>query len=694
MDVDVKGIKSIDIENDNGKLNADKPFYPFTTIPLKRSKFYINYPELVKKNWTDLKINIDWKNTPENASNAAFPPFVNLYYAYRTGDLPSYTASSFMLKYEVNDLLETREVTKEINDKLKPDSGIRTNLPSYKYEGKAINPPSDLIIKSDSDFMADVEIFSNEKWIPVQTGFSLFTPDDKAYKAVLNVVKDNYIVDGNGLIRLSLNQTFLHEMFPRIYAKAINDTTKLIPNEPYTPIIDSIELSYTASSTAQLSKTLNDYQNTPLRIFHEHPFGQTEEHKYLKAQNGIIENDKIATYLVPNYCEGGELLIGLKGANTLQQVSLLVQVNEGSENPDSDSFVGNEKVEWSVLCNNEWMSLDSSHMISNETDNFLKSGLIQFSIPGEATNNNTLLEPNLFWIKAKMYRKYDVVCKAFSITAQAVLAEFHNNGNNLAHLENGLTAKTISKLIKRIPEVKSISQPYSSFDGVPKETDEVYYRRVSERLRHKNRAITIWDYENIILQQFPYIHKVKCLSHSKENEFLKPGEVLIVVIPDIINKNVFDIYQPRVSRAKLNSIMEYINKLNSLHVETVVINPDYEVVTVELKVKFLKGYDESYYKKVLNTDIIKLLSPWAFEKTASINFGVELHKSIVIKYVEELSYVDYVQDVELFVDGVKHNSGIAPSSPKAILVSSKQHILSTNISQCINPTEPKVPCQN
>jgi diaminopimelate epimerase len=53
-------------------------------------------------------------------------------------------------------------------------------------------------------------------------------------------------------------------------------------------------------------------------------------------------------------------------------------------------------------------------------------------------------------------------------------------------------------------------------------------------LRHKNRAITIWDYEHIILQKFPEIHKVKCLNHSKTeikndkevNSFLSPGNVM------------------------------------------------------------------------------------------------------------------------------------------------------------------------
>ena len=39
-------------------------------------------------------------------------------------------------------------------------------------------------------------------------------------------------------------------------------------------------------------------------------------------------------------------------------------------------------------------------------------------------------------------------------------------------------------------------------------------KRISERLRHKGRAITRFDYERITLEQFPEIWKVKCINHT------------------------------------------------------------------------------------------------------------------------------------------------------------------------------------
>ena len=62
--VEVKDVKSLLLESDNGLLNAAKPFYPFTTQPEKNSSFIINYPEIFSKKWTEADINIKWKNTP------------------------------------------------------------------------------------------------------------------------------------------------------------------------------------------------------------------------------------------------------------------------------------------------------------------------------------------------------------------------------------------------------------------------------------------------------------------------------------------------------------------------------------------------------------------------------------------------------------------------------------------------------
>lgn len=691
--VDVREIKNLELENDIGTLNAEKPFYPFGTQPVKRSNFYVNYPELFEKAWSKIDVKIDWKNTPDS--------FVDLYYAYRTDYLYKASSSKFLGGIFLPKSDETgfeRIIRKE------DIQNITQNL-----EFGILNPnPDNLIVNSNSDFTAEIEIQHKAKWEGVgKEKHVLFTKVDEGFNCEFTIQNTNYETGKNGPVRMSLNQSFYHELFPRIYALAFSSENEdaPIPNEPYTPMVESVSLNYTASAGMNMNASEKDFQTNGVKLFHEHPFGQAEEHPYLKNRLDFLEDDEQKTFLLPDYCKGGELYIGLEEAEPSQTVSLLVQVLEGSENPEAESFTGKQKVEWSVLCQNHWKPLDSDYMIANETDNFLKSGIVKFSIPKEVNKDNTRFEADLIWIKAKTHKKFDAVSKAIAIHAQAATARFSDSGNELSHLQDGLEAKTISKPVQRVSTVKSNTQPFASFGGKPQETDTEYYRRISERLRHKNRAITIWDYEHLILQQFPKIYKAKCLNHTsyaiKQKEdgekeivtkFLAPGHVLVIVIPDIVNTNVFDIFQPRVSKATLNEIQAFINERNSLHVNAVVANPEYEEVTVSLKVKFRKGFDESYYLKKLNEDITRLLSPWAFKETAKIEFGTTLHQSTLIHYIEKLQYVDYVEDVKMKKGG-KSFTLMSPESPVAILVSARQHDLRLAKDSCKETVETEEICQ-
>jgi len=681
INVKVEGAKSLLLENDNGALKTVKPFYPFSTKPVKNSNFYIDYPEVFSKDWSRIKVNLKWKNTPED--------FKIWYKGYLKAQKLATKPSQFVLKDANNHPITIS------NDML--------------------------IVTSNSHFKAEKALLHKEEWSVEALPQVLFTKvvDPKTNEETgdfeSNIVWTNnsvFKVDKAGPMRLSLEETFLHEIYPRLYALALTSKDDpLIPNEPYTPIVESITLDYTAQETIEITsqtlpvnetdllETREAFNVNRIQLFHDHPFGEKEEHNYLKiikqskGIKDVFDNNNINTYLVPKYCKGGALYIGLENAKVSQTVSLLVQVLEGSENPLVPSFSSNEKVNWSVLCDNKWKSLKDD-IISNNTDNFLTSGIVKISIPKEATVDNTELPSGLIWLQARMHRDYDAVCKAINIHAQAVQATFKNNDNELSHLETGLPEEIISKLVTRKPQIKAVKQPYSSFGGVSEESDALFYRRISERLRHKNRAITLWDYEHLVLQKFPEIYKVKCLNHTEEENFIAAGKVTVVVVPDTVNKNVFDIFEPRLSKALMNKVENYLNELNTMHVNAKVINPNYEKVTITLEVRFNEGLDESYYSKKLENDIIKFLSPWAYDDTKEIEFGITLHRSVFIDYLEKLDYVDYLQNVSMDKDGIPSNNSITPLNPKSILVSAKKHRISIAESPCNQQqTEATIECK-
>ncbi len=552
------------------------------------------------------------------------------------------------------------------------------NATGTNSEGK-LTPTTNnnnLYVRSNDHFTANISAHGSQQDISKTGGYQLFG-DSGATLSKGITIQNSAKKDVKGPLKISLNESFLHALYPKVLALSMGSKQDThLPNAPYTPQLEQLSLSYSASEKKDFDKSLNS--NPTITLHHLHPFGHTV------AQNTLI----------PTYCQGGELYVGLSNAQPSQQVNLLFQFLEGTENPEVASFTSLEKITWSYLHNNTWIQLTSENLLGDTTDNFLKTGIISVLIPKETTTENTVLPGGHFWLRAKNPKRFDAVCKCIAVHSQVITASFKNNENELSHLTTGLPAETISKLVNRNPLVKSVTQPFASFGGSPEETDPAYYQRISERLRHKDRAVTLWDYEHLLLEKFKEVHKIKCLNHTKGTNYHAAGYVTLVAIPDIVNNNAFDIYKPRLSTAKRNEIGTYINKLNSHFVTTEVINPQYEEIKVTLGVKLKDGYDPNFYEKETERAIQKYLSPWAYAETAQLNFGISFHRSNLIEYLEVQPYVDYLTDVV-----VKHYSNtnpngikavnILPSNPQAILVSAGSHEVTIVTSTCTTPIKTK-----
>jgi hypothetical protein len=115
-------------------------------------------------------------------------------------------------------------------------------------------------------------------------------------------------------------------------------------------------------------------------------------------------------------------------------------------------------------------------------------------------------------------------------------------------------------------------------------------------------------------------------------------------------------------------------------------------------VRLHEGFDETFYTNKLKEAITRFLSPWAFPGgSGSPSFGGKIYKSVLINFVEEQPYVDYVTDFQLFhsLTGTSDRPEIEGSKAVSILVSvpAKKHEITP-----IHPAEEekpheKCPCQ-
>src|SRR5262249_8982695 len=99
---------------------------------------------------------------------------------------------------------------------------------------------------------------------------------------------------------------------------------------------------------------------------------------------------------------------------------------------------------------------------------------------------------------------------------------------------------------------------------------------------------------------------------------------------------------------------------------------------------FLAGIDDiAFYLGEVEKAVVGYLAPWSVGAAEEITFGGKLRKSSVIDFVEELPYVDYLEDVEMYHRPDPDVPAWTPAdmetieatTARSILVSARTHII-------------------
>jgi hypothetical protein len=678
LTVDVTGMKDLAIQNDTGSLSASKPFDLFGSAPHVGSSLIIGSKEIFMKTLqpvgnVSVRMNITWDNYTELIDKISVD---NNY----TVDVYHLEDAAWKLTHQ--------------NKKLFVGNGLGSLVPDFGFElqtmqfnlvsNQAMSLQNNFIVSEPPSQIGELGIierpFLHFNFLKQTTSLSTSLPPLDVNADFAN--NENFSVRSRwGYLKLELNSPeFGHSTYAKDLADAARDakitttdngdgttSTKVSIEEvaePYTPKVKEISIDYAATTSIDFAA---GEEGT---FIHVTPFGSKD-----------ISLD-VEKSLLPPVDNEGEFFIGLENFNTDQTLTILFQVAEGSADP----LTVKQNLSWYFLGgNNEWLAFKKEDL-EDATNDLTQSGIIKFSISDEAAILNTVMTEQIHWLRATISEKANAVCKLIEVTAQAAKAQFIDYKKIGNYFKNILPANTISKTLISDASLKKITQPYASFGGRIKESDDHFYVRVSERLRHKNRAIAMWDYERIVLEAYPSIYKVKCINHTQilektvgtqtiytDNE-LKPGYVLVVPIPDLQNKNAYDPLRPYTSLGLLTEIRKYLYGFISPHVNLDVRNPRFEEIQLEFKIKYVTA-DNAFYTKQLKEEIEQYLSPWAYDPQTDIEFGGKISKSVLIDFIEERSYVDYLSCVKMYqiVEGVKSADAdeVIATSSRSVFVSVK-----------------------
>lgn len=637
--VNVIGVKDLALSSDGGSIDAAKPFKPFGDFPKLNASFYIGSKEIFQKKLDSIQVN--------------FPVSVPVTCEYLHGN----AWESYGLPSEGNPFIIQKSIAGNLLKPSTMDFGPNDFIQATSFEG-ILRFRLNTSIYSLASHMADVNKALDN--IVLNSQEETFKINPELIQVSAKIVSDSNPenVIGNQIGNLAIEKIADLSAITKVSGNSVP-----VPKEV---ISETFSIDYTASDLIPI-----DSVNPKHSFFHLTPFGY-----YNPNPTGEIS-------LVPQFSEEGELLIGIAKVSSPITINLLFLLVDGSSNP----LKNQEPVTWSFLDKDAiWVDFEENKVIDG-TVNLTRTGIVTISIPKEAAIIHTALPTDLVWIRASVSSNTDAVCKIIDIKAQGALAELVQSESEGIEFRSTLPSGTISKLKLSDSSIKSISQPADSIGGRVRESDSDYYQRVSERLRHKQRAVSMWDYEHLVLQEFPSVYHVKCLNHTGfyekngENVLCEnyPGHVTVICIPDLKNKTNINLLRPYTSIATLTDISIFLEKLKNPFVLLHVVNPKFEEVQLEFEVRFHDNMDEVFYRNLLDIEIEQFLCPWAWESNQKITFGGKINKSTLINFVEERPYVDFLRcfkihhiirdDEGKVIKKINDLEEITASSSRSVLVS-------------------------
>lgn len=623
------GLWPLTVATDGGTVDGKKPFEPFGARPAVGSEVAFGHADLLHKRLVFAALRYQFLGGPEDLKNH--------YADYKSQTLNQLTAQHSLV-----------------------DGGVRTI---------ALGQPKPLFAGNDTR-------------VPVRVMLDLA---EAAKPDAVIAAPGDEVREWRRYLTMRLDKTdFGHSVYPSLVTeKAVELADKLrrpnsevVPAEyaikpPYTPKLARISLDFVAAHTIDVGRY--DPATAVDHLFHVHPFGVAEA---LGESGGWP--------LLPAYDEEGALYVGLTGVDAPQSVSLLFA---GVEGGGAEERTG--ALRWSYLSARGWS--DFAVPPEDDTGGLARRGIVRFALP--ETRGDTRMPGGFLWLRAAMADGARNACALLDVHTQAGAAHFMDDGAPPEHYEAPLPAKTIRALAEPVPGIARVVQPYPSGQGRPAEGDEAFRTRAAERLRHKHRASSAWDYEALVLERFAHVHKVKCIpaSHTEGG----PGTVRLVIIPDIRNDRSGDPLAPRAPARLLDEIAAYLAPLIPPTARVQVDHASFVRVRVRIGVRFRDRDNEGFARRRLADRLNRYLAPWAFAEGGDIVIGQRVDSSSIVAFVDSLPFVDFVGGCRLFVsdDGESFRPGngdgesVETERADGVLTPASRHEIDVIAEDGFEPTE-------
>ena len=620
--VEVSGIKNLLLHSHLGRLDPNSPFQPLGPMADKDSYLVAGCRETAVKQLTRFVLDLEWGGLPRDKGG-----FETHYRGYDLEmDNRSFTAALSVLKDGV----------------WKPSADLSPKLPLFEEDEDTRLSP---FIRLDSGKM-DLSGGGNHRLVDGDFDYTVHSR--------------------SGFFKYRLDtpaQGFGHQNYPYLLTRVMTENVKRgkfkpaleIPHPPYTPTVTGVSAGYRAHASLSPGQRASGQADTGEALFHIHPFGIRKIFP--------LPSQPPCPFIPQDHRQGrGNLMIGLSGLIPGSRLTLFFVLTDDAGAASTRDV---PLVTWHYLKENLWHPIAKKDVARDTTRGFLTSGVVSVDLPSDIRAGSTVMGDDLYWLRVSTDDSLAGPASLFTVQANGLLVSLEDP----EAFEEPLPPGSIKEALTALPGITGVAQPLASFEGRAPEAPDMRNIRMSERLKHKNRAVNPWDYERLILEHFPGVDMVKCFpgisseswncwdrrkARGKSRRWAcascrrygvaeQPGHLLVCVVPKLVRADRPQTRdpQPRGDAVLLSRIQSFLAARASCFAAVEVRNPVYEKIQIRCTVRFADGHGGWGYRQRLNRDICSYISPWqpgGYEAA----FGWRIRRSDIIAHIQSLSYVDFV----------------------------------------------------
>lgn len=557
IETNVSAIHNFTFYNELGQVDTSQPFQPFGIQSEKGAWFLFGNEEMGLKPLKEVRLKGKWKKLPETEAE-----FNKLYKSYTAAAGQVIDINSFSISTEWQQ-----------GGKWKSCQGIRQHLftpDSIDTSGeKADRLLNDALVIFD---LTEKKLLTRSESVPYE-----YRRDRNGFfRATLLSPSIGF---GTDAYRTLFTETMIHN------SRCKKKDFKELPPEPVAPQLADVELSYIASEET----TLAGMANSSIRL---------SRITALSEQEVFPVNDVKEHPFLPAFAADNQLYFAFLRAKGEQTVRMYLDMVLPKENRPFNSPQPGKvtKLAWEFWDGNVWSPIATDTIRAEETQGLTQSGFIEIRLPEKIKDSHTDKQGRA-WLRATVTGDLSS-CLAIRHIRTNYIRLTAQNGDG-----SPLPAETIQGTIEPDERIESIIQPLSGFGGRPAETNTDAAIRQSSRISNRHRAITIKDYERLVLENFPEMDKVQCIPVPQK---IGASEISLVVFSRTEDSRYF------LSPAwKLAEIQQVIRQYTPPFIPLRVINPVYEQVKVHCKaILWDTVQDEGKALRQLVALAQNYLAPW------------------------------------------------------------------------------------